>query len=102
MRATAFCEPSAAQQRGSYQQGTPCNTRQALWCILLYTLSVGPVILLLSVTELLHTHSCQDPSSDRQKHISSSDYISQVFCSQGFSLKTSNPVPAKRSHQPLS
>lgn len=57
MRATVPCELGAAQQHGTHQQGTPHNTRQALWCILLlYTLFVGPVILLLSVSELQHTH----------------------------------------------
>lgn len=39
---------------------------------------------------------------DREKPISSSNCVSQVLRSQGFSLKISNPVPAKHSHQLLS
>lgn len=63
-----------------------------------YTSVCSPATLSFPVTEQPYTHWFQD----REKPISYSDCISQVLCSQGFSLKTSNPVPAKHSHQPPS
>lgn len=42
-----------------------CNISRPCGVFSYYTLSVGPVILLLSETKLLQTHWCQDPSSDR-------------------------------------
>lgn len=42
-----------------------CNISRPCGVFSYYTLSMGPVILLLSETKLLQTHWCQDPSSDR-------------------------------------